>query len=154
LQKLFLLIFVFNIVLFFCSPIQKSDYQSIQSDPLLVSDANNNVIKLKLYLIEKYNPGDCFGMPSIRNPRDRANINPELLVKVKELLKNKTDKEYDDIIRQMNNIRIEQVQTNEYNFFFKDGKCCTIINYKGRLLILSDNIYESNTITTTEEVPC
>jgi len=93
-------------------------------------------------------------MPSIRNPRDRANINPELLVKVKELLKNKTDKEYDDIIRQMNNIRIEQVQTNEYNFFFKDGKCCTIINYKGRLLILSDNIYESNTITTTEEVPC
>lgn len=152
--KLFLLIVFINTVLISCSPIQKSDFKFIPIDSVQVSNTNNNVIKLKLYLIEKYNPGDCFGMPSIGNPRDRGNISPELLVKVKELLKNQTDEEYGVIIRQMNRIGIEQIQTNEYNFFFKDGKCCTIITYNGRLLILGDNIFESNTIKTTEEVPC
>jgi hypothetical protein len=93
-------------------------------------------------------------MPSIRNPRYEKKISPELLIRVKELMPDKTENEYDELIRQMSRIGIEQVETNEYNFYFKDGKCCFITLYKGKLLMLGNTIYEKETEKTMEVVPC
>ncbi|MBK7378427.1 MAG: hypothetical protein IPJ03_05390 [Ignavibacteriales bacterium] len=151
--KLYLIFLIISIFLS-CSQIQQTTYQTVHIDSIYVRIDNDDEIKLKLYLADKYHPGDCYGMPSIRNSRYERKISPELLIKVKELLPNKTENEYDELIKQMNRIGIEQVETNEYNFFFKDGKCCWIIHYKGKLIMLGNTIYEKETEKTIEDVPC
>lgn len=85
---------------------------------------------MRLYLVNKYNPGDCFGMPMIKNLRYQSKISPKLLLKVKSLSSEKPDdNECEKIIRQMERITIKKTNTAKYYFTFEDGKGCSIIYY-------------------------
>ena len=72
---------------------------AVSLNSLKVSFSDDEKIKMRLYLIEKYNHGNCFGMPGPKNPRTQRKISPKLFLKVKYLLPEKSDNECKKIIK-------------------------------------------------------
>ena len=91
----------------------------------------------------------------IKNPRFQSKISPELLLKVKTLsLEKSDDDECEKIIRQMERITIKKTDTAKYYFQFEDGKCCSIMHYRGNLEIRNNEIIEELIGERGEMVPC
>lgn len=149
-----LLIFsVFHLIS--CSMVSNTETSAVAINSIQVTLGDDEEIKMRLYLVKKYNPGDCFGMPMIKNPRYQSKISPELLLKVKSLSSEKlNDVEFEKIIRQMERIAIKKTDTAKYYFQFVDGKCCSIMHYKGNLEMHNDEIFEELLEQRGEIVPC
>ncbi|MFA6979113.1 MAG: hypothetical protein WC209_07280 [Ignavibacteriaceae bacterium] len=150
---LLLIFLVFHFIS--CSVVSNSETSAVAINAIRVTLGDDEEIKMRFYLVKKYNPGDCFGMPLIKNPRYQSKISPELLLKVKNLSSEKpNDVECEKIIRQMERITIKKTAPATYYFQFEDGKCCSIIYYKGNLEIRNDEIFEELLEENMEMVPC
>ena len=150
------LLLIFSAIHFIsCSGVSNSETSVHSINAMRVTFGDVEEIKMRFYLVNKYNPGDCFGMPMIKNPRYQSKISPELLLKVKNLSSEKPDDdECEKIIRKMERITIKKTDTSKYYFAFKDGKCCSIIYYKGKLEIRNNEIFEELLEENMEMVPC
>jgi len=84
---------------------------------------------IKEYLIGKYKPGTCFGLPG---PQDEISRN---LIQLKETVLVKTDQ--------------------GYRFIFRDGHCCTVRTYQGKIKMEGDKIIgDEITNQSTATVAC
>jgi len=77
-----------------------------------------------------------------------------LLAKIKEAIPVKSDRECEDVARGMDRIRIKKTDIGEYYFEFEDGRCCNIINYKGKLTLQNNEILEELIEKSFKNVPC
>ncbi|MBI3597211.1 MAG: hypothetical protein HY203_08680 [Nitrospirae bacterium] len=92
-------------------------------------DESRRESMVKEYLISKYKPGTCFGLPG---PQDEISRH---LIQFRETVL----------------IKIDQ----GYRFIIKDGHCCTINNYQGKIIMDGDKIIEEKiTNKSVEAVPC
>jgi len=148
-----ILIILIGINQSFYSQQRDSNYVNIHSDSLKLNLGNNEEMKIRLYLVEKYNPGNCFGMPGPPPPNQRK-ISSELLSKIKRLVPEKSDIECEKLIQKMQRIGLEKIDAGKYYFEFKDGKCCNIIYYKGNIEIFNGAIREKLLEKTIKTVPC
>jgi len=153
------ILILFYLIIFICptnafSTNNDSNYITLSLDSLGVNLGDDEEIKMKLYLAEKYHPGNCFGMPGPELPIYQRKISQELLSKVKRLVPEKSNKECEVIIREMQMIGLENKDIGKYYFEFKDGQCCNIIYYKGFLQLRNNEIIEELFEKTVKNVPC
>ena len=84
---------------------------------------------VKEYLINKYKPGTCYGTPGSQQETDRHQIQ----------------------LREIVLIPIDQ----GYGFILKDGHCCSVYSYQGKIIMDGDNIIDEKiTNKSIDAIPC
>ena len=116
--------------------------------------SDDDELRIKLYLVKKYNPGNCFGMPKIEDDRFKPKIDTLLISKVKQILNISSNKDAESIVRRLNKINVNRAGENLYYFDFADGRCCNITYYKGKIEIISGEFREEILEQKKENVPC
>jgi hypothetical protein len=112
--------------------------------------------QIKAYLIRKYDPKACFGMPKvIREETVRLTLErtPDLVAFIKEEFGHSTDHNIHNVIEQLRTIALTKTDEG-YDFTMRDGRCCTITTYKGRIRIQGSEISDEVTAKSVENVPC
>jgi hypothetical protein len=116
-----------------------------------------NELEAKAYLVEKYEPGICFGMPSPLPPaytiKKVISQNSDLVKYIKAKLNLSNDYDIYEKIVQFRNITLTK-SISGYDFSLLDGGCCTITSYKGKVKIEEQKITDEITDHTADNVPC
>ena len=113
-------------------------------------------LQVKLYLIDKYKPGVCYGLPT---PVPEVAIvgmitdNPDLVKFLKSKYSLKTDLEIYNKIKQINGIHLIQ-DKGSYTYEFTDGQCCTLHAYQGKITIIGNSISDVILQQATQSNPC
>lgn len=116
----------------------------------------NEELEVKAYLVKKYDPGLCFGMPGIPSDNEVSTIlsqYPGLEIFVKENFRVRHDFEISNIIKQFLGIKLTKTDFG-YTFMFEDGKCCNIHTYEGKVMVNGEKITDEVTNKSTRNVPC
>ena len=114
-------------------------------------------LRVKLYLVDKYKPGVCFGMPgpipteAVRGMIDR---NKDLAQFLRQQYNLTSDLEVYNKIKQLQNIQLSQLGSGKYSFTFMDGQCCTLTYYEGQVQIVGNNINDTVGTKETKTNPC
>lgn len=112
---------------------------------------------VKATLVEKYSPGTCFGMPG-PIPGQEINKtleqNPELVKYIEDRFNVSEDRGIYKKITQFSNIQLNKTAEG-YDFILKDGNCCKITTYQGKVTIEEGEVEKiSTTGKSTKNVPC
>ena len=104
--------------------------QRLPLDHSVVQSAEDRRVSMvKEYLIGKYRPGTCFGLPGPQDDLTRHTI------QLKETVLIKNDQGYD--------------------FILKDGHCCSVDTYLGIIIMEGDHIiHDKITDKFTKGMPC
>lgn len=114
-------------------------------------------LTLKLYLVDKYNPGTCYGLPSPvpdAAVKGMVSNNPELAQFVKYKYKLNSDLDIYNKIKQLNGISLSKIAGGKYQFNFTNGQCCILTAYEGEATIINQTISDSITRQETKNNPC
>lgn len=115
------------------------------------------LLDLKAYLIKKYDPGTCFGMPGPTREEDidRAfKANPELVLSIKKRFGNTLDNPRIYIkMQQFAQINLEKADAG-YKFTYEDGDCCWIAHNEGKIILDKKSITNTITSSTSRNEPC
>ena len=113
-------------------------------------------LNIKAYIVEKYNPGRCFGIPG-PVPDELVsrtlNQNANLVTFVKNEFGVIKDYEVYTKIDQLEGIILTKTDYG-YNFTFKDGNCCNIHTYEGKIRVDENQITDEVINKYTENVAC
>jgi len=108
-------------------PSEKSEVRSEKSE--VQTNESPRELMVKEYLINKYKPGTCYGTPGSQEETDRHQIQ----------------------LREIVLIPIDQ----GYGFILKDGHCCSVYSYQGKILMDGDKIIEEKiTNKSIDAIPC
>ncbi|MFA4871872.1 MAG: hypothetical protein WC610_02320 [Patescibacteria group bacterium] len=114
-------------------------------------------LTLKLYLVDKYNPGTCYGLPGPVPDvavKGLVSNNPELAQFVKYKYKLNSDLDIYNKIKQLNGISLSKIAGGKYQFNFTNGQCCVLTAYEGEAVIINQTISDSITRQETKNNPC
>jgi len=99
-----------------------------------IEQYSNVELEIRTVLVKKFNPGQCFGMPSTGPFYGIKQIlNDKLWCEyIKNTFEVKSNHDIYEKSQQLDGIKL--IETN-YGFDFRlvDGRCCTIITYKGTI---------------------
>jgi len=108
-------------------PSEKPEVQSGKSE--VQKEESPRELMVKEYLINKYKPGTCYGTPGSQQETDRHQIQ----------------------LREIVLIPIDQ----GYGFILKDGHCCSVYSYQGKIIMDGDNIIDEKiTNKSIDAIPC
>lgn len=111
----------------------------------------------KMHLIDRYNPGGCFGLPGhVSQSAIDSLINDNRLLSnfVKQKYKLSSDLEIYNKLKQFQNIQLTSIASSKYKFQFMDGQCCVLTFYQGVIEINGDKIIEVIDKKETKTNPC
>ncbi len=114
-------------------------------------------LTLKLYLVDKYNPGTCYGLPGPVPDvavKGLVSNNPELAQFVKYKYKLNSDLDIYNKIKQLNGISLSKIAGGKYQFNFTNGQCCVLTAYEGEATIINQTISDLITRQETKNNPC
>jgi hypothetical protein len=121
---------------------------------LEINFVNENEFKIRAYLVEKYNPGDCFGMSQMKNPSEpEIKVNDELIAKIKKEYNIQEDSKAKQFAIKMSKIGIMKESKNKYSYEVRDARCPVIRTYKGKILLKNKKIIETIIEKTEEMIP-
>jgi hypothetical protein len=130
------------------NPSEKCDLDSFDADSVNFS--------IKKYVVDKYHPGDCFGMPSPPVIQAMANA-----IKADTVAANKISNVYGitDTFELYTKLRMFQAVTIKtadckIDVNFADGQCCSINRYSGQIYVVKNQITDSISLDSTDHVPC
>lgn len=116
---------------------------------------NENEFRIRAYLVDKYNPGNCFGMPQIKSPFEtEIKVKEDLIEKIKKEYNIKDDSKAEQFAIKMSKIGIIKESKNEYRYEVRDGRCCGITTYTGKIRLKKKKIIETVIGKKEEMVPC
>jgi len=130
---------------------------SVQANNIERNFTVTQELQTKLYLVDKYSPGTCYGMPG---PVPQVAIdgmierNPGLSVFLLKRYSLAGDLDIYNKIKQINGVQLTTMVGGKYQFNFIDGQCCTLTAYEGEISIIGQNITEKVTNQATHENPC
>lgn len=111
----------------------------------------------KMHLIDKYNPGTCFGMPGPvpQSAIDSLiNSNKPLSDFVKQKYNLSSDLDVYNKLKQFQNVQLTSLASSKYKFQFMDGQCCTMTFYQGTIEVSGDKAVEIIDNKETKTNPC
>lgn len=114
-------------------------------------------LQIKGYLVEKYNPGICYGMPAPVREEDINGMisrNQAFAEYVKNRYKLKTNLEVYMKIKQYFGIQLKSISGGKFQYNFVDGQCCTLKAFEGQIENLGGKISENLTNQETKNNPC
>ncbi len=114
-------------------------------------------LQVELYLIDKYKPGTCYGMPS---PVPQESIdgmivrNPDLTQFLKNRYNLTSGLEIYNKMKQIGAINLSLISGGNYNFEFHDGQCCTQTEYQGQVNVVGQTISDKLEVQESKTNPC
>jgi len=88
----------------------------------------------KMYLIDKYNPGICYGAP-VAVPQSAIDMlvdsNPPLVAFLKQKYNLTSDLEVYNKMKQLQAVSLTETASSKFNFTFMDGQCRNLVYYEG-----------------------
>ncbi|MFA5029244.1 MAG: hypothetical protein WC518_00655 [Patescibacteria group bacterium] len=114
-------------------------------------------LQVKFYLVDKYNPGTCYGLPGPVPAEAIAGMigrNPELAELVRSKYNLTADLDVYNKIKQLNGIQLEKLAGGKYQFDFTDGQCCILKAYEGEVTIVGQTISDTITKQDSKQNPC
>lgn len=114
-------------------------------------------LRMKLYLIDEYNPGICFGKQSDQiNGRVAAYLieNAAMAEFVRGYYKLSSDLEIYSKVRQIEGVSLTRGQSGKYLYRFVDGQCCDLTTYEGEIDIINVSIFENLIKHNTKKTSC
>ena len=114
-------------------------------------------LEIKFYLVEKYNPGVCYGLPGSVSQEVTGGMisrNPELAQLIKGKYNLTSDLDIYNKIKQLNGIMLTKMAGGKYQFNFTDGQCCILTAYEGEVDIVGKTISDQIIREETKQNPC
>ncbi|MFA5047800.1 MAG: hypothetical protein WC516_02025 [Patescibacteria group bacterium] len=111
----------------------------------------------KMYLVDKYKPGICYGMPGPVPEEAVAGMiarNSQLAKFLKQKYGLSGDLDVYNKIKQLNGISLDKLGSGRFNFEFMDGQCCTMTGYQGEVIIIGSSITDKVNNQETKTNPC
>jgi len=106
------------------------------------------VLIAKLYLIDKYKFGICYGAP-VAVPQSAIDMlvssNPPLVSFLTQKYNLQTDLDRYNKMKQLQAITLVETASSKYNFTFLDGQCQNTIYYQGTVQVSGEAVTESGT---------
>ena len=121
--------------------------------PVVLTDK----LKMKLYLIEKYKPGTCFGEPGGPLQEDVAlylRENAAMAQFIREYYRIDRELEIYSKIEQINGVNLTRSQNGRYLYRFVDGQCCDLTTYEGEINIINISVTENLLSHSVKKTPC
>lgn len=91
-------------------------------------------LQAKMYLVDAYKPGTCYGAPAAVSQAAVANLisaNPPLSNYLKTKYGLATDLEIYNKLKQLQGITLTETASSKFIFTFIDGQCQTVVYYEG-----------------------
>jgi hypothetical protein len=114
-------------------------------------------LQVKLFLVDRYNPGTCYGIPGPVPAVAIASMISKNLGLVKFLRQQYSlpaDFDVYSKIKQINGINLTEVAGGNYEFKFIDGQCCTLNVVGGTIQIIGQSIDHQVTNQESKNNPC
>ena len=114
-------------------------------------------LQAKIHLVDKYNPGICYGIPAPVPASAVAGMierNPELAQFLRDRYSLPSDLAVYEKIKQLNGIMFETLSSGKYKFNFTDGQCCFLKAYEGEVTIIGQTVSDEIIRTESKENPC
>ncbi|MCJ7450446.1 MAG: hypothetical protein MUP58_01765 [Candidatus Nanohaloarchaeota archaeon QJJ-9] len=111
---------------------------------------------IKAELVEKYQPGTCFGMPggvSEKMIEQTIEQNKKLSDYIKNQYNLQDKQKIYNKIKQFQNINLNRTG-KKYDYILRDGNCCTITTYNGTATLGEGTITIQEENRSSENVPC
>lgn len=134
-------------------PDASTDASSDQSKSSAADTAERNfqltpVLIAKMYLIDKYKFGICYGAP-VAVPQSAIDIlvssNPPLVSFLTQKYNLQTDLEKYNKMKQLQAVTLVETASSKFNFTFLDGQCQNTIYYQGTVQVSGEAVSESGT---------
>lgn len=139
----------------------KNIFDSGTTEPTVTGDIQDFLVTpqllVKIYLVDKYGPGTCYGLPSAVPESAIESMlvrNPGLAQFLRNRYKLDTDLAVYNKIKEFNGITLTELSGGKYKFSFTDGQCCTLTYYEGIITIIGQNISETITNQDSKTNPC
>ena len=114
-------------------------------------------LEAKLFLIDKYNIGICYGLPGVI-PNEAIVGMIERNHGLSQFLKNKynlaTDLGIYSKIKQLNAIQLSKIAVSKYSFNFIDAQCCTLNAYRGKIEAFGQTFLDTILDQEIKNNPC
>ncbi len=120
-------------------------------------DINPELIEATVFLVKKYDPGLCFGMPSPIPNEVVARViatNPRLVKFVRENFTVESDFQVFVKIRQMFMTKVRTHERGAIEYYLLSGMCCDIIQVHGKLVRRNGELFDSLLDRAVKNVPC
>lgn len=114
-------------------------------------------LQIKFYLVDKYDPGICYGMPepvpdvAVDGMIDR---NPDLVNLIRSKYSLTDNLAVYNKIKQLNGIRLSKLTGGKYQFNLTDGQCCILTAYEGEVSIVGRSISDKVIRRESKNNPC
>ncbi|MBN4057110.1 hypothetical protein JYU19_02240, partial [bacterium AH-315-J21] len=110
-----------------------------------------------VFLVKKYDPGLCYGMPS-PVPDEIVNgalaRSPLLVEFIRNTFSVESDFQIFTKIRQLLVIKLRQTGAGAYEYYLIDGRCCDILRFHGELRLREGVFMDALLDRNIENVPC
>jgi hypothetical protein len=100
----------------------------------------------RLFLVDKFKPGICFGIPTPAASSDIAAANdadPPLSDYVRKLYGLTSDLQLYDKLTQLNGISLIEIASSKFAFTLRDGQCQNITTYTGTVEVMTGGVQVS-----------
>ncbi len=126
----------------------RPDTISSDSESAAAQDPERNFqitpdLQVRMYLVDAYRPGICFGGPKAVASSDMAsliNANQQLTEFIRQKYNLKTDQETYNKLKQLSGVSLVETASSKFNYAFSDGQCQTVSDYTGVISIIGGNI--------------
>ncbi|MBT7826741.1 MAG: hypothetical protein HN600_09130 [Bacteroidetes bacterium] len=112
---------------------------------------------MKFYLVEEYDPGICFGMPSPISDVDIENLYnlyQDLIPHVETRFMTTDSLDVFFYVNKYKNVSLSEHSGSEYLYTLLDGGCCIITTYTGVIYLDDLDIIFEESNSDIEGVPC
>ncbi len=134
---------------------------SLHIDSLLTFDSfvdtDPELIEATVFLVKKYDPGLCFGMPSPVPDEVVTRVlsmNPRLVIFVRKNFIVNSDFQVFVKIRQMFMTKVRTLNRGEIEYYLMSGMCCDIFRIHGKLVRRNGELFDSLLNRAVKSVPC
>ncbi|MFA5020648.1 MAG: hypothetical protein WC517_01135 [Patescibacteria group bacterium] len=97
----------------------------------------------KMHLIDKYNPGICYGAP-VAVPQSAIDMlvssNPPLVAFLKQKYDLTSDLEVYNKMKQLQAVSLVETASSKFNFTFMDGQCRNVVYYEGTVQVAGSTV--------------
>lgn len=143
-------------------PIAQRGESTVTSDlqaPLSRSDdfIVTQELMVKIYLVDKYNNGVCYGQPIAVTQSTIASLignDPGLTAFIRGKYQLTSDLDVYNKIKQLNGIKLDKRSGGSYVYSFTDGQCCVLKAYQGNISIVGQTITDIVKRQETKQNPC
>ena len=134
---------------------QNHEIETVYINPWGLNYNSPEILEIKIYLVKKYNPGICIGMPTVYGDWmiQSALGDTAAVCLIKDQFNVTRDFEIFTKIQQLNSVQVWK-ENNKYIFRFTDGQCCSLTHYEGYVSQSRNNFIEVITKQFSENVPC